>query len=187
MTDRNDFLINGSDFETRVKSPVGPAVGDREYLKRLSAANGESTLCAYIERQDRNEFTNLASQIGCEDSNIDFVFYTNQIRRLMHESPYDECRLEVLRASCIGHPREMVNLFFAPMKNMSTSKRIESALNRLRQRYGVSGGLTCCCCCWLPDPFRGMGAWRNTMEPQKPGNSPRSGPEVVQRQRVAKE
>ena len=42
-------------------------------------------------------------------------------------------------------------------------------------------------CCWLPEPFRGMGAWRKTMEPQKPGNSPGSGPEVVQRQRVAKE
>ena len=46
---------------------------------------------------------------------------------------------------------------------------------------------SCCCCCCLPDPFRGMGAWRNTMEPQKPGNFPGSGPEVVQRQRVAKE
>ena len=36
----------------------------------------------------------------------------------------------------------MVNLFLAPMKNMSTSQRIEKALGRLRQRYGVSGGLT---------------------------------------------
>ena len=45
----------------------------------------------------------------------------------------------------------------------------------------------CCCCCWLPDPFRGIGAWRKTMEPQKPSNSPGSGPEVVHRQRVAKE
>ena len=44
-----------------------------------------------------------------------------------------------------------------------------------------------CCCCCLPDPFRGMGAWRKTMEPQKPGNSPGSGPEVIKRQRVAKE
>ena len=43
------------------------------------------------------------------------------------------------------------------------------------------------CCCCLPDPFRGMGAWRKTMEPQKPGNSPGSGPEVIKRQRVAKE
>ena len=31
------------------------------------------------------------------------------------------------------------------------------------------------------------GAWRKTMEPQKPGNSPRPGSDVVKRQRVAKE
>ena len=36
----------------------------------------------------------------------------------------------------------MVNLFCAPMKSMSTSIRIEKALDRLRQTYGVSGGLT---------------------------------------------
>ena len=60
----------------------------------------------------------------------------------MHKSPCDERRLEVLRASCTGQPREMVNLFFAPMRNMSFSRRIERALDRLRQRCGVSGGLT---------------------------------------------
>ena len=36
----------------------------------------------------------------------------------------------------------MVNLFCVPMKNMNTLTRIEKALERLRQRYGVSGGLT---------------------------------------------
>ena len=41
-----------------------------------------------------------------------------------------------------GQPREMVNLFCVPMKNVSRSTRIEKALDRLRQRYGVSGGLT---------------------------------------------
>ena len=39
----------------------------------------------------------------------------------------------------------------------------------------------------LPNPFRGTRAWRKTMEPQKPGNSPGPGPEVVEKQRVAKE
>ena len=48
----------------------------------------------------------------------------------------------VLRASCIGQPRDMVNLFFTPMRNMNIYKRIERALDRLRQRYDVSGGLT---------------------------------------------
>ena len=142
VTDRNDLPINGSNSQTLVKSLVGPAVGDGESLRRPSVAHGEPALRAYIERQDRNEFINLASQIGYDGRNIDFVFYENQIRRLMHESPYDERRLEVLRASCIGQPREMVNLFFAPMRNMSASRRIERALDRLRQRYGVSGGLT---------------------------------------------
>ena len=39
----------------------------------------------------------------------------------------------------------------------------------------------------LPDPFREMGAWRKTMEPQRPGSYPGPGPEVVERQRVAKD
>jgi len=30
----------------------------------------------------------------------------------------------------------------------------------------------------LPDPFRGMGAWRNSMETQQSGYAPRSEPEV---------
>ena len=34
----------------------------------------------------------------------------------------------------------------------------------------------------LPNPFRGMGAWWKTKEPQKLGNSPGPGPEVVKRQ-----
>ena len=31
----------------------------------------------------------------------------------------------------------------------------------------------------LPDPFRGMRAWKKTMEPQKPGNSPWPGPSTA--------
>ena len=97
---------------------------------------------AYLERQGLNEFINLASQIAYHGTNTAFVFYENQIRKLMSESPCDERRLEVLRAFCIGQPREMVNLFIAPTRSMSTAQRIEKALNHLRQRYGVSGGLT---------------------------------------------
>ena len=107
-----------------------------------SSSTGEATLITYLERQGRNEFIGLANQIGYDGKNIAFVFFENQIHKLMEESPYDERRLEVLRASCVGQPREMVNLFLALMKNISTSQRIEKALGRLRQRYSVSGGLT---------------------------------------------
>ena len=120
-----------------------PSAADapREQVKVNPASSNSSVFEAYLERQGRNEYINLATQIAYDGQNISYVFYENQIRKLMNESPNSERRLEVLRASCVGQPREMVNLFLAPMKSMSTTERIEKALNRLRERYGVSGGL----------------------------------------------
>ena len=60
----------------------------------------------------------------------------------MNDAPCDEQRLVVLRASCVGQPLEMVNLFVAPIKSLSISQLIEMALGRLRQGYGAPGGLT---------------------------------------------
>ena len=81
-----------------------------------SESNPNAALNAYLERQGRNEYINLATQVGYDGANIAFVFFENQVRRLMNDSPYDERKLEVLRAACVGQPREMVNLFCAPMK-----------------------------------------------------------------------
>jgi len=39
----------------------------------------------------------------------------------------------------------------------------------------------------LPDPFRGMGAWKNSTETQQSGHSPRSGPEVKNGRNGAKD
>ena len=85
------------------------------------ANNNDLILRTYLDRQGRNEYITFASQIGYDRSNIVFVFNENQIQRLMSESPFEERSLEVLRASCVGQPREMVNLFCVPMKNMSLS------------------------------------------------------------------
>ena len=111
-------------------------------LKPSPIYRQDLALRTYLDHQSRSEFINLASQIGCDGKNMTFVFYENQIRKLMDESHCNERRLEVVRASCVDQPREIVNLFLAPMKNMSTSQRIEKALDRLRQRYGVFNGLT---------------------------------------------
>ena len=96
----------------------------------------------YLDLQSRSKFVDFAFQIGCDGKNMTFVFYENQIRKLMDENPCNESIPEVLRASCVDQLREIVNLFLAPMKNMSTSQRIEKTLDRLQQRYGVSNGLT---------------------------------------------
>ena len=143
------FGINQKDCKrlkaVSVEKPTslqGNSDGSHRHRPTDPVTNSESVLTAYLERQGRNEFINLASQIGFDGGNIAFVFYENQVRRLMDESPYDERRLKILRASCVGEPREMVTLICAPMKSMTTSQRIEKALDCLRQRYGVSGGLT---------------------------------------------
>jgi len=39
----------------------------------------------------------------------------------------------------------------------------------------------------LPDPFRGMRAWRNSAETQQPGHAPWSGPEVKNGRSSAKD
>ena len=77
---------------------------------------------AYLERKRLNEFINLnlSLQIAYDGTNITFVFHENQMQNLLSESPCDKHRLEVLRASCIGQPHEMVNFFAAPMKNILT-------------------------------------------------------------------
>ena len=80
----------------------------------------------------------------------------------------------------------MVQAVMSLYDGVKTRVRVGSAYSEEFEKLVYIKDL-CCCCCWLPDPFRGMGAWRMTMEPQKPGNSPRSGPEVIERQRVAKE
>ena len=46
----------------------------------------------YPERQGQNEYINLASKINYDGSNIAFVFYENQIRKLMEESLFGERR-----------------------------------------------------------------------------------------------
>ena len=84
---------------------------------------------------------------------------------------------------CLQRRRKLSILEFKESVAMSLISGIPK--EKLNPRPNRS--LICCCCCCLPDPFRGMGAWRKTMEPQKPGNSPGSGPEVIKRQRVAKE
>ena len=50
--------------------------------------------------------------------------------------------MEIFWAFCIGKAREILNLFIAPVSNMSTAQQIKTVLHRLRHGHGVSGGLT---------------------------------------------
>ena len=102
-----------SEIETLPKTVLTPK--QRSKPSSLSVKNIMSNVHEYLERQERNEYINLASQIAYNGNNSAFVFHENQIRRLMEESHHQNRRLEVLRASCVGQPREMINLFFCTL------------------------------------------------------------------------
>ena len=142
MARKDNFNVKNSWTRGREEAVTVQTHRPQQDTVNAAAASSNSVFKQYLERHGRNDFINLAAQIGYDGRNIAFVFYENQIRKLMSKSPCDKRKLEVLRASCSGQPCEMINLFLAPTKNMSTSQRIEKAIDRLRQRYGVSGGLT---------------------------------------------
>ena len=127
---RTDARPRDRDTRAGINSAPYDEIEMRFNQRRSStSSNNETALHEYLQRQGRNEYINLASQIGYDDQNIAFIFYENQILRLMNESPYDERRLEVLRASCVGQPREMVNLFCAPLKSITTSQPVADPEN----------------------------------------------------------
>ena len=49
-----------------------------------SESNPNAALNAYLVRQGRNEYINLATQVGYDGANIAFVFFENQVHRLMN-------------------------------------------------------------------------------------------------------
>ena len=87
----------------------------RDTTASLKAANDESIFKTYldIQSQGRNEYLNLASQIGYNGSNIAYIFYENQIRKFIIEAPCDEQKLEAWRASCLRRTENKAWLILA--------------------------------------------------------------------------
>ena len=51
-------------------------------------------------------------------------------------------------------------------KELVLPRHARCVLSRLRcNGHSLLLNICCCCCCWLPDLFRGMGAWLKTVEP----------------------
>ena len=122
---RQDFLTAGGSrpdprYNSHREGVLKRAASARGPTRSGATCNQENVFNTYLERQSRNEYIKLAPQIGFDGTNIAFVFYENQIRELMAESPCRERRLEILRASSSGQARETINLFLAPMKSIST-------------------------------------------------------------------
>ena len=74
-----------------------------------------------------------------------------------------------------------------PLSSQSFESSAESEVIIITINHSVQyKAFSCCCYCDTRPPSRNR-AWRRITEPQKPGNSPEPGPEVVERHRVVKE
>ena len=110
---------------------------DRAKQTLCNVNNQDVNLLTYLDRRGRNEYITLAPQFAYDGSNIDFVFLGKPNSTTYGEDrvPFRKRKLELLRASCVGLQREMVNLFCASMKSMIrvaarfTSKPIVKAVH----------------------------------------------------------
>ena len=75
------FRSRGREEAVAVRTPR-----PQQVTLNAAAAPSNSVFEKYLERQGRNEFINLATQIGYDGRNIAFVFYENKFRKLMSES-----------------------------------------------------------------------------------------------------
>ena len=71
-----------------VKSESGPRESPQLPNVNEVANNNDLILRTYLDRQVRNEYITLASQIRYDGNNIAFVFYENQIRRVNEQEPF---------------------------------------------------------------------------------------------------
>ena len=85
--------------DRKTGAPLPSQTHNRTKQTLFNISNQDVNLLTYLDRQGRNEYITLASQIAYDGSNIAFVFHENQIRQLMQESLFEESKLEVLRAS----------------------------------------------------------------------------------------
>ena len=87
-------------FATRNISVVPrflPAENGVENSTSAATLNAESTFKTYLDDRDvTSRYANLESQIEYSGSNIDFVFYENQIRQVIKKSFNNERIIEAL-------------------------------------------------------------------------------------------
>ena len=64
-----------------------PERTNSDYVAGDSCVLNDHVFQTYLDRQNRKEYIDLASQMSFNGDNIAFVFYKNQIQKLMNQCP----------------------------------------------------------------------------------------------------
>ena len=90
--------------------------------------------------RSRKDFLDEAILIGYDGTNMPYVMFYNQIMNLLARCPYSNKKLPLLRAACLNTAAQTIAVVISDTPGFDDDAKINMALNRLLQRFGVHGG-----------------------------------------------
>ena len=95
------------------------------------AQSGSSQQDSFFQYQNCRTFIDKASLINYNGSNMPYIFFHNRIKALMDSCPFENSRLTLLQAACIGLAGQNIANLAADTPGLSETRRIEMSLERL--------------------------------------------------------
>ena len=112
----------------------GTSKTQRQHGITLEIHPGPEPLCS------RKDFLDEAVLIGYNGTNMPYIMLYNQIMNFLNRLYYSDRKLALLRAACVRTAAQTIAYLILDTPGCKDNIKINMALNRLAQRFGVSGG-----------------------------------------------
>ena len=126
--------VNPIPFGYAAEVGHGTSETQRQHGITREIHQGPETLCS------RKDFLDEAVLIGYDGTNMPYVMFYNQIMNLLNRCYFSDRKLALLRAPCVRMAAQTVAVVISDTHGFKDDIKTNMALNRLAQRFGVSGG-----------------------------------------------
>ena len=94
----------------------------------------------HVSLRSCKDFLDEAVLIGYDETNMPYVMFYNKIMNLLARCPYSDRKLPILRAACLNAASQIIAVVISDTPGFDDDAKINTALNRLSQRFGAHGG-----------------------------------------------